>query len=75
MPHLQPIARSSASLELLKNVRNRSSCSKLLGAFNSKSSRLLLTIGDFLNNVECYEMTTGHLLRMADMIKALYQKG
>ena len=74
MPHLQPIARSSASLELLKNLRNRSSRSKLLDAFNRKSSRLLLTIGDFLNNVECYEMTTGALTKMADMIEELYQK-
>jgi hypothetical protein len=75
VPHLQPIARSSASLELLKNLRNRSSRSKLLDAFNRKSSRLLLTIGDFLNGVECYEMTTGPLLKMADMIEELYQKG
>jgi hypothetical protein len=74
-PCLRPIARSSASLELLKNLRNRSSCSRLLDKFNHKTSRLLFTISDFLNGVECYEMTTGPLLRMADMLDELYKKG
>jgi hypothetical protein len=74
-PYLQPISRSAASLELLKNIRNRSSCSKLLDKFNHKSSQLLMAIGDLLNGVECYEMTTGPLNEMADMIELQYQKG
>jgi hypothetical protein len=74
-PFLKPIAKSAASLEILKNLRNRSIHSKLLNKFNHKSSQLLLTIGDFLNGVECYEMTTGPLNKMAAMIESLYQKG
>lgn len=74
-PCIQPIACSAASLELLKNLRNRSSCSKLSDKFNNKSSQLLMAIGHFLNGVECYEMTTGSLKEMADMIELLYQKG
>jgi|GEM_PF-973476 len=74
-PHLQPIKKSAASFEVLKNLRNRSRNSKLLDKFNHKSSQLLLEIGNFLNGVECYEMTTGPLKEMADMIELLYQKG
>jgi hypothetical protein len=75
VPQLRRIARSAASLELLKNLRNRSSCSRLLDAYNGKSSRLLFAIGEFLNRVDCYEMTTGPLIKMADLIEELYQKG
>lgn len=74
-PQLNPITKSTASIEVLKNLRNRSRDSKLLNKFNHKSSQLLLTIGGFLDGVECYEMTTGPLKEMADMIELLYQKG
>jgi len=74
-PHLQPIKKSAASFEVLKNLRNRSRDSKLLDKFNHKNSQLLLTISDFLNGVECYEVNTGPLKEMADMIELLYQKG
>jgi hypothetical protein len=74
-PHMQPITKTAAAFEVLKNLRNRSKDSRLLDKFNHKSSLLLLSIGEFLNDVDCYEMTTGPLTEMADMIESLYKKG
>jgi len=71
LPNIERLSKSQASLEMLKSIRNRSSKSKLLERFNGKNSQLLLTIGDFLRNIDCYEMKTGSLHAMAEMIDAL----
>jgi hypothetical protein len=70
-PCIQTLSKSQASLEMLKNIRNRSSKSKLLERFNNKNSQLLLIIGDFLKDIDCYEMKIGSLHAMAEMIDAL----
>jgi len=70
-PSIGSLSKSQASLEVLKNIRNRSSKSKLLERFNSKNSQLLFIIGDFLKDIDCYEMKIGSLQAMAEMIDAL----
>jgi hypothetical protein len=71
LPSMESLSKSQASLEMLKNIRNRSSKSKLLERFKGKNSQLLLTIGDFVKNIDCYEMKIGSLHEMAEMVDAL----
>ncbi len=71
LPNLQSLAKSQAALEMLKNLRNRSTTSKLLERFNGKNALLLLTIGNFLEKINCYEMKTGSLTAMAGIIDML----
>jgi hypothetical protein len=71
LPTIQTLSKSRASLEMLKNLRNRATTSKLLERFSGKNSLLLLTIGNFLKEIDCYEMRTGSLQAMAEIIDAL----
>jgi hypothetical protein len=71
LPSIESLSKSQASLEMLKNIRNRSSKSKLLERFKGKNTQMLLTIGDFLKNINCYEMKIGSLHAMAEMIDVL----
>lgn len=74
-PILNQLSRSQASILLLKYLRNRSLNSRLFKKFNDKHSQILFKIGDFLKNIECYEMKIGRLKDMADMVDNLHVKG
>jgi hypothetical protein len=74
-PSLNQLSKSKASILLLKHLRNRSINSKLMEKYNKKYSQILLNIGDFLSNIDCYEMKIGRLKDMADMVDTLYAKG
>jgi hypothetical protein len=70
-PEISLISQSAAALEMLKSLRNRSPESRLLKRFNGQNSQLLLTIGSFLKDINCYEMKIGRLNEMADIIDEL----
>jgi hypothetical protein len=69
-PHIVPVAKSQASLEVLKNIRNLSEQSLLSKKLPSRSA-LLLKIADFLSAVDCYDMQVGQLRKSADVLEGL----
>lgn len=68
-PVLKPIKKSDAALEMLKNLRNRSPDSMLFEKFCRKNTGLMLKVGEFVRDVNCYEMKIGRLEKMAEIIK------
>lgn len=70
-PDLVPMRKSEAVFEILTNLINRSPSSNLLSQHADKNYNLLLKIGAFINDVACYQLTTGNLNEMANIINSL----
>jgi len=70
-PQLSAMHKSEAMFEILSNLLNRSPSSAFLAAHGGKHQHLLMKLGAFLKDVECYRLTTGNLDDMARLIDAL----
>ncbi len=73
-PSIKEVSKPEASIALFKSLKNRSLGSRLLKRFNNKHVQMLMTFGDFLTAIKCYEMKIGRLKDMADMIDNLHVK-
>lgn len=70
-PQLKEMKKSEAAFEILSNLANRSPSSALLENHDQKHQHLLMKIGSFLKDVECYRLTTGNLDDMVRLVDAL----
>lgn len=66
-PSVTEIPKSKATLELLKNLINRSQQALILSDFKT-SSLLLLNLGEVVSQAKCYDIFTGKLDKMAELI-------
>ena len=66
-PLVEEISKSKATLELLKNLINRSQHA-LIMKDTKTSSLLLLNLGEVANKAKCYDLFTGKLDQMAELI-------
>ena len=66
-PSVEEIPKSRATLELLKNLINRSQHAQILKDYKT-SSLLLLNLGEVVSQVKCYDLFTGRLNQMAELI-------
>lgn len=70
-PRIARMQKSEAVFEILANLINRSPSSSLLSQHADKHYNLLLKIGAFIKDVACYQLTTGDLREMANIIDGL----
>jgi len=66
-PYVEEIPKSRATLELLKNLINRSQHALIQKEYKT-SSLLLLNLGEIVRQVKCYDLFTGRLDRMVELI-------
>ena len=70
-PTIKAMSKFDASLEVSKNLLNRSQEGNLFKRFKKQNSLMLYTIVGFANNLDCYEMEPGVLKETADIIDSL----
>jgi hypothetical protein len=70
-PEIASMPRSEVIFEVLANLINRVPTGKLMEKFGGKTSAILLEIGNFIKDVECYRIKHGILNEMADIIDNL----
>jgi len=70
-PRITKMQKSEAVFEILANLINRSPASRLLSQHADKHYNLLLKIGAFIKDVACYQLMTGDLREMANIIDGL----
>lgn len=70
-PVIKKMLKSEAMFEIITHVINRAPGTKYLTRFDGKVSSLLFTVGNFIKDINCYEMQPGRLSEMADMIDGL----
>jgi hypothetical protein len=70
-PTIKALSKFDASLEVSKNLLNRSQDGNLFKRFKKQNSLMLYTIVGFINNLDCYEMEPGVLKKTADIIDSL----
>ena len=70
-PTIKAMSKFDASLEVLKNLLNRSQEGNLYKRFKKQNSLMLHTMVGFINNLDCYELEPGTLKETADLIDSL----
>ena len=60
-PNIKAMSKFDASLEVLKNLLNRSQEGKLYKKFKKQNSLMLHSMIGFINNLDCYELEPGTL--------------
>lgn len=70
-PEIFKINKSQAAFELLTNLVNRAPESKFFEKCEGKTVKMLLKVGEFIKDVDCYKISTGKLDEMANLINAL----
>ncbi len=70
-PTIKAMSKFDASLEVSKNLLNRSQEGNLFKRFKKQNSLMLYIIVGFANNLDCYEMEPGVLKETADIIDSL----
>jgi hypothetical protein len=70
-PTIKAMSKFDASLEVLKNLLNRSQEGKLYKRFKKQNSLMLYTVVGLINNLDCYEMEPGVLKETADIVDSL----
>ena len=70
-PNIKAMSKFDASLEVLKNLLNRSQEGKLYKKFKKQNSLILHSMIGFINNLDCYELEPGTLKETADIIDSL----
>jgi hypothetical protein len=70
-PEIKKMLKSEAIFEMLTHVINRAPETQYLKKFDGKVSALLLTVGNFIKDINCYFMKPGRLSDMGDMIDRL----
>ena len=67
-PTIKVMSKFDASLEVFKNLANRSPESRLYTKFKKQNSLILYKIGEIIGNLYCYEMQPGALKETAKII-------
>ena len=70
-PTVKAMSKFTASLEVLKNLLNRSPEGNLYKRFKKQNAFMLNTMVGFINNLDCYELQPGTLKETADVIDRL----
>ena len=70
-PTIKVMSKFDASLEVFKNLVNRSPESRLYTKFKKQNSLILYKIGEIIGNLDCYEMQPGALKETANIIDSL----
>jgi hypothetical protein len=66
-PSIEEIPKSKAAIELMRNMLNRSQNALVMKNFKT-SSQLLLNLGEVVSQAKCYDLFTGKLDQMAELI-------
>ena len=67
-PALEPIEKSEAMKELIKNLRGQSYMNLVKNKSNESLSLMLIGLADLLSGVKCYNLKIGRLNEMADLV-------
>jgi len=70
-PTIKVMSKFDASLEVFKNLVNRSTESRLYKKFKKQNSLILYKIGEIIKSLDCYEMQPGILKETANIIDSL----
>ena len=70
-PTIKVMSKFDASLEVFKNLANRSTESSLCTKFKKQNFLILYKIGEILNSLDCYELQPGVLKETANIIDSL----
>ena len=70
-PTIKVMSKFDASLEVFKNLVNRSPESRFYTKFKKQNSLILYKIGEIIGNLDCYEMQPGVLKETANIIDSL----
>ena len=70
-PELEPIEKSEAMKELMKNLRGQSYMNLVKKRSDGRLSFLLVGLADLLSDMKCYNLKVGRLNEMGDLISNL----
>ncbi len=70
-PEIREMKKADAIFHILSGLLNRSDSGCLSKSCGGKNCNMLLMAAGFVKNMCCYEMTTGELSAMADIIEAI----
>lgn len=70
-PTIEKMSKSEAAFEIMTNMLNRAPSGKLLSKSSNSHIALLMQVGEFIKDIDCYRMTPGNLEEMSVMINSL----
>ncbi len=74
IPRLEPIARSQAVMELLRNFQGGHKSALLREDCGGRTTRLFMEMSAIIREADCYQLFVGSLDGMADLVCGLFEQ-